>query len=149
MNGLNVPGGKRAGRGIVGETQALFTSDGMLVDVARVLAKSGELGQVPLETRVSLSVSPAGRSVRVAWETECGLDSVGFHIYRAETEDGPRHRLNAALIPSHVPGSSAGVWHTFYDISPLPGVPYYYWLHSVSRSGQIREHGPVCVMLPR
>jgi hypothetical protein len=79
----------------------------------------------------------------LTWETVSELDNLGFHLYRAETLDGPQTRLNTHLIPSPAPGSPVGAAYAWWDGNVTPGVIYYYWLESVAIHGPVSRHGPV------
>ncbi len=95
-------------------------------------------------TAVSFTASQAGRSVLVEWETASEIDNLGFNLYRAESEDGVRIKLNEALIPSQMPpGSPVGAAYEFVDEAIELGVVYDYWLEAVDIHGQAETYGPV------
>jgi hypothetical protein len=88
--------------------------------------------------------SRQGSAVRVEWETVSEVDTLGFHLYRQAVE-GERVRLNAALIPTQVPGSPDGAVYTWLDEEAWPGRPYCYWLEDVDVYSLATLHGPACV----
>lgn len=90
-----------------------------------------------------LDAASADTGIRVEWETASELDSLGFNVYRAESVDGPRTRLNADLIASQNPGSPVGATYQFVDETASPGVTYYYWLEAMDIHGGSLFHGPV------
>jgi hypothetical protein len=83
----------------------------------------------------------------LTWETATELDLLGFHLYRAESPDGPQARLNEALIPGQAPGSPGGGVYEFVDGAVVPGVTYWYWLEDVGAHGRATRHGPVSALL--
>jgi hypothetical protein len=85
--------------------------------------------------------------VMLAWETATELDNVGFNIYRADSQVGEMNKINASLILSKDPGSTAGATYSFLDESVVPGVTYYYWLEDVDVSGAVEMNGPVAVKM--
>jgi subtilisin family serine protease len=93
---------------------------------------------------------PDSTSVHVEWETVSEVDSTGFNLYRAESQDGPRSQLNARLIPSKSPpGSPEGAVYRFVDDLVRPGVTFYYWLEDVDVYGASTYHGPVTTVISR
>ena len=86
---------------------------------------------------------PDGTSIRVEWETASEFDNLGFNLYRAESPEGPRSRLNDSLLPSQMPGSPVGAAYQFVDGSVVPGVTYSYWLEAVDVTGAGEFNGPV------
>ena len=59
---------------------------------------------------------------------------VGFNLYRAETLDGAKHKLNAVLIPALNPDTLLGASYQFFDVVDQ-GKRYYYWLELVKHQG--------------
>jgi len=95
----------------------------------------------------AFSATAAGDAIQVEWTTATEVDNLGFNVYRAESPDGPRTRLNAGLIPSQAPGSAVGATYEFVDESATPGATYYYWLEDVDTYGSATLHGPVSAQL--
>lgn len=84
--------------------------------------------------------------VRVTWETTSELHNLGFNLYRATSPAGPEMQLNAVLIPSQAPGSTASFTYTWQDRANLvAGQTYHYWLEDVDLGGATTLHGPVSV----
>jgi hypothetical protein len=88
------------------------------------------------------ATSPANKTVALSWATASEVDNLGFNLYRAMTEDGPRAKLNKDLIPSAAPGTAGGASYAFEDMVPLTRVVYY-WLEDVDIYGKATLHGPV------
>ena len=91
----------------------------------------------------SFAAEAQGSDILVTWETASELDNLGFNLYRAESADGPRTKLNSSLITSQGPGSSVGAAYRFVDESVEPGITYHYWLEAVDVSGMTMDYGPV------
>jgi hypothetical protein len=97
-------------------------------------------------TAVTLAVFNAtaeGDSIRLSWETGSELDNLGFNIYRAASQSGPRFKLNGSLIASQAPGGVLGGSYEYVDSSVAPGTTYYYWLEAVGIDNSTTEYGPV------
>lgn len=91
-----------------------------------------------------MAVPCPGMAILVQWQTESEIDTLGFDLYRAETVDGARTKLNDVLIPTKMPpGSPAGADYEFLDGSVELGVAYNYWLEALDVSGGAETHGPV------
>lgn len=107
------------------------------------------LGGAPTSVEVTrFEAQPDRTTIRIEWDTASELDTLGFHLYRAESADGPRTRLNDSLIPAQSPGSATGAAYQFVDASVVRGLIYYYWLEAVDRSGASQSNGPIRAELP-
>ncbi len=91
---------------------------------------------------MTFTATAAAESIILNWETTNEIDNLGYNLYRADTMDGVRTRINNTLIPTNVaPGSMEGAVYTYTDtgadlISGFePGHTYYYWLESVDIHG--------------
>ncbi|HSN74394.1 MAG TPA: hypothetical protein VL334_04755, partial [Anaerolineae bacterium] len=92
----------------------------------------------------SFQAEAQGDQILVTWQTVSELDTSGYSLYRGTSEAGPDTQLNATLIPSQSPGSTAGFIYTWEDRRDLaPGTTYYYWLDDVDLAGVVTRHGPV------
>lgn len=103
--------------------------------------------EVPTAVKLSsFTADASGKDVAVAWETASEIDNLGFNLYRAESLDGVRIKLNATLIRSDVaPGSTFGANYIFTDNTVKPYRSYFYWLEDVDAYGVSTFHGPVGV----
>lgn len=78
----------------------------------------------------------------IRWATASEVDNFGFDVYRSESEDGPFERLNAEVIegagttdePSH---------YEFVDDTIDPRKAYYYYVESISMSGERELFTPI------
>ena len=86
-------------------------------------------------------------SVQVNWTTVSERDNLGFNLYRSESQDGERVKLNERLIRSGAPiGGASGAVYQFVDPSaPIAGQQVFYWLEDIDLRGGTGLHGPVIV----
>jgi hypothetical protein len=66
--------------------------------------------------------------IRISWTTDSERILTGFNIYRSETSNGLRQRLNSAPISAQNPGAVQGAEYSFIDDSLQPGQYYFYWI---------------------
>ena len=93
---------------------------------------------------LSFSATWQDSAVLVSWKTASEVDNSGFNLRRAESIDGPKAMINAALIPSQVPpGSPGGASYQLLDQGVQVGSTYYYWLEAVDIRGGTTPYGPV------
>ncbi|MCI0407091.1 MAG: hypothetical protein L0191_00790, partial [Acidobacteria bacterium] len=100
---------------------------------------------VPPPTAVSLqsfSATARDAAVDLSWTTASELRNLGFHLYRAESEDGPYTRITSALIPG-LGSSPTGQSYSYVDSGLVNGRPYFYKLEDVETTGKTELHGPV------
>lgn len=101
-------------------------------------------GIVPTHVELaSFTATGSDGHIQVEWETTSEIDTLGFHLYRSDSVDGPWTRLNESLIPSQVPGGPTGATYIYKDTSILAGMHYYYTLEDVDTQGVSIFHGPV------
>ena len=120
---------------------------------------SDNTGTTPTLENVTITYSNAPTAVVVSsftgsshlgtaqldWETANEMGLLGFNLYRSETPDGLKHKLNAILIPAEHPGQMQGASYQFSD-AVEQGKRYYYWLELVkTHSTELLE--PVAVDL--
>ena len=82
--------------------------------------------------------------VIVEWTTASELDTVGFNLLRAETQEGPFDQINANLIPAGS-DSLTGSDYSFTDSSVQDETTYYYMLEEIELTGESSRHGPIVV----
>ena len=98
-------------------------------------------------TLASFDAATASGAIVLNWETASELDSLGFNVYRAQSADGLRVKLNSSLIASQAPGSPVGASYQFADDTASAGITYHYWLQEVGANGEEVEYGPVTARL--
>jgi uncharacterized repeat protein (TIGR01451 family) len=106
----------------------------------------GLYGSVP-PTAVLLfwfAATPQNRTVLLTWETATEIDVLGFHLYRAESPDGPRTQINGQLLLA----SGFGSLYEFGDEAVAGGMTYYYWLEIVGFDGKKTVYGPEAATVP-
>ena len=92
----------------------------------------------------SFTAQAGDGQVTLRWVTESETDNLGFHIYRALSEDGTYQRLTAELIQGA--GTSTGRRiYRFVDERLTNGVTYWYKLEDVAFDGTTMLHGPIAV----
>jgi hypothetical protein len=135
-------------RGILQQTALDLGAPGRDSDYGFGLVKTKaayySLAQAPTAVTITgLEAMPEESAIRVGWQTASELDVLGLNVYRGESLDGVRTRLNDDLIPGQVPGSPMGATYEFLDDTAKPGLEYYYWVESVDVYGVSVSQGPV------
>ncbi len=98
----------------------------------------------PLEVALAgFTASPSDSHVLLSWETISEGSNAGFNLYRSTDANTSGEQLNDALIASEAPDSSEGFSYDWIDNDVEVGVTYYYWLETVSTTGETQRHGPV------
>lgn len=93
---------------------------------------------------LSFNATLERKNVVVTWETLNEIDNIGFNLYRSETVDGERIKLNSDIIPTMVPpGSLEGAFYTYLDtLANVKSKESYYWLEDIDIFGNTKIHGP-------
>jgi len=99
-----------------------------------LLALVGGAAASESETIGSAQERP-GQPIVISWSTETEVDTAGFNVYRAPSEEGPWTKINPSLIPGS-PDPIRGGSYTFTDSDVLAGVTYWYELEEVELGGQ-------------
>jgi len=73
-------------------------------------------------------------SVVLHWRTQSELNTLGFHVLRAESESGPFHPVGSALIPGQG-NASAGKEYIFTDRNVFIGKKYWYQIEEIDATG--------------
>ncbi|MER2600447.1 MAG: hypothetical protein ABTQ73_13085 [Caldilineales bacterium] len=76
-----------------------------------------------------------GQPIIIRWSTETEVNTAGFNVYRALSEDGPWQQINTRLIPGS-PDPVLGGSYVFTDTNVTVGVTYWYELEEIELSGQ-------------
>jgi hypothetical protein len=91
---------------------------------------------------MAFEAAPLDAAVELSWRTGSELNNLGFHLYRALTEEGPYERVTSSVVPGL--GSSAeGASYRWVDSGLTNAVTYYYKLEDIETTGRTELHGPV------
>jgi hypothetical protein len=66
-------------------------------------------------------------NVQLEWKTATEVGLVGFNVYRSDSIDGVKQKLNTDLLPAQYPGQMNGATYQFNNMVNQ-GQHYYYWL---------------------
>jgi hypothetical protein len=82
---------------------------------------------------VSLEASPwVYPSILLNWKLLNELEALGFNLYRADSLDGTRQKVNSELIPA-----DDSELYSFIDPGPIAPGGAYYWIEVVRTEGNI------------
>jgi len=97
---------------------------------------------VPVELTSFTATSADGRVI-LNWTTQSEADNMGFHVLRAESEQGSYVQINKKLIDGA--GNSSTVhYYRYIDEDDLQAdKTYYYKLADLDYEGRLNLHGPV------
>jgi hypothetical protein len=82
-----------------------------------------------------LTVTSDEGSVSIKWRTESETNNLGFDVYRSENSDGQFVKVN----PAYIKGAGTDATprdYKFVDESAVVGKTYYYYLETISFSGE-------------
>jgi YVTN family beta-propeller protein len=91
---------------------------------------------------VSFEATGLDGAVELAWETASEINNLGFHLYRATSQDGPYERITGSSIPG-LGSSPVGARYRYLDRTVANGVAYFYLLEDYEVGGKTERHGPV------
>ena len=111
-------------------------------DVCVTPAGDGDI-TLPVEF-ASFTANAGYGQVALHWVTESEVDNLGFHVYRALSEDGEYERLTAELIQG-AGNTSTQQTYSFTDSRLTTGMTYWYKLEDVAFDGTRTMHGPISV----
>jgi hypothetical protein len=81
-------------------------------------------------------------SVIIEWETASEINTVGFHILRANSPEGTFTRITQDLIPASSDPLTESAY-SYRDTDVQAGQTYYYLLEDVENNGNSTTHGPI------
>jgi hypothetical protein len=96
----------------------------------------------------AMAEEAAGISNKVKWATASEVNNFGFDVFRGDNEDGPFVKINESTIPgagnSDIPNK-----YEFVDDTIEAGKVYWYYVESISMSGQREKFTPTFQSKPR
>ncbi|MFT5494633.1 MAG: putative repeat protein (TIGR01451 family) [Kiritimatiellia bacterium] len=115
----------------------------VFVMAAGQVVANADFGFISTPTAITLAsfdaqAIPAG--IQVDWATGSERNNLGFNIYRSQTINGLRTRMNSDLISGQ--GTGVGARYGLLDAVTETGT-YFYWLEDVDYDEQSKLHGPV------
>ena len=132
-----------AGADLSGDSDLAVTTDidGGLRQIPWDIGADDVLATTAVEL-LSFEALPADTAVDLEWQTGSELDNLGFHLYRAFSEDGLWTRITSSLIPG-LGSSPEGAFYSFRDTGLTNGVRYFYKLEDIDATSRSTFHGPV------
>ena len=107
---------------------------GMLAIPLLLLVAAGGVAASGVAT-INVAQERPGQPIVVRWSTETEVNTAGFNVYRALSEEGPWTKINTSLIPGS-PDPIRGGSYEFTDSDVVAGVTYWYELEEVELGGQ-------------
>ena len=84
----------------------------------------------------------------IRWTTQSEEDNFGYNVYRGSEKQGPFTRINARIIPgfgtTDIPQS-----YEYRDTSIEPATVYWYYVQSISLTGERVQLTPVYPSKPK
>lgn len=108
-----------------------------------IIFPEGEDQTLPVTLSSFTATLTADLFVKLAWVTESETENAGYNILRSEvSEASSAYMVNSGLISQ---GSNQGgqISYVYTDLETLPNCVYYYWLQSMSISGNATLYGPL------
>ncbi|MBC8385157.1 MAG: T9SS type A sorting domain-containing protein [Candidatus Cloacimonetes bacterium] len=108
-----------------------------------------ESGDDPLPVELSSFTAFYNNIPTLRWTTQSESNSIGWNIYRSETENMEgSFRINSEIIP----GAGTTFLSTDYTFIDEDGVEinhfYWYWLENLDETGQTNNFGPIKLLIP-
>ena len=109
-------------------------------------AQDGEVEDYQVEILIAVEIdrleaSVMDRYVHLEWTTRSETENIGFHVYRAATEDGPYEKISTQIIPG-AGNSSSTHDYSYNDSDVRSGETWYYKVADMNYYGALTFHGP-------
>jgi len=114
--------------------------------VVWVLLSCVFLAGTPIQEQVDQKGRPLQNSIK--WSTASELENFGFNVYRSESEQGPFVQINTKPIAG-AGTSDEPHDYEFVDDQIEEGVIYFYYIESISMSGQKERFSPTIKSKPK
>ena len=95
-----------------------------------------------------LAEVPSGISNNIKWATASELNNFGFDVFRGNTETGEFEKINEHTIPG-AGNSDTPSRYEFADTTIEAGKAYWYYVESISMSGQREKFTPTFQSKPK
>ena len=108
--------------------------------------KAGQAGCTPTDVKlVDFNAKSLPQGIQLDWQTAQETDLLGFNLFRAETLNGLKLKINPELIPAVNPGQQRGNDYLYLDTTPEPNKTYSYWIEWIGTGGS-ELFGPATTM---
>jgi hypothetical protein len=100
---------------------------------------------LPVQLSV-LTATSTDRGVVIQWRTESELNNLGYDVYRSENPEGQFVKVN----PAYIKGAGTDATphdYQFVDESAVVGKTYYYYLETISFSGERERSHTIKVII--
>ena len=87
-------------------------------------------------------------SNRLKWVTASEVNNFGFDVFRGDSEEGPFTRVNQDTIPG-AGSSDTPIQYEYVDESIEAGRAYWYYVESISMSGEREKFTPTFQAKPK
>ncbi len=110
----------------------------------------GSKGSATLPVTLSSFIAQfIGSSPILCWTTQSETGNAGWNAYRSETDIlEEAFQINADMIP----GAGTIAFPTEYtyvdEYEVISNFTYYYWIESISYSGETESYGPISLLIP-
>lgn len=85
----------------------------------------------------------------INWVTQSETDNIGWNIYRSSSYNfGQAFMLNLETIPGNGTTSQPSFYSFIDEYEVFESFTYWYWLESISGSGETESYGPVSLTIP-
>ena len=101
----------------------------------------------PVELSTFTAVYTNGASL-LEWTTQSESNNMGWNIYRSQTELEEAIQVNGQLIQGSGTTSEPTDYEFYDEENLVVNNTYYYWLESVSFSGETEIHNPISLTVP-
>jgi hypothetical protein len=95
-----------------------------------------------LITLASFIAIPRDLSVMLKWSTASETETIGFNLYRSQSNNGNYTKINSSLIPAKGSPTQGGTYE-FIDANVQNRKTYYYKLEDIDLNGNSTMHGSV------
>ncbi|NJM41892.1 MAG: hypothetical protein HC853_14620, partial [Anaerolineae bacterium] len=93
----------------------------------------------------AFTATASNGGVKVTWTTGSEINTFGFALYRAATNE----RASAVLVTTELIPAKGASSYAYLDATAAPDTKYSYWLIEAETSGAMNEYGPLQTDAPR
>ncbi|MDP8268979.1 MAG: C25 family cysteine peptidase [Candidatus Tenebribacter davisii] len=100
-------------------------------------------------TLSSFTAAYISNSPKINWVTQSESDNIGWNVYRSYSGNfGQASKINSEMIPGNGTTSEPSFYSFTDEDEVCAGFTYWYWLESISGSGETESFGPVSLTIP-